>query len=376
MKRVLMIDDDSLVSGILKRRFEQSGFAFEVACDGETGLAAIKRNKPDIVLLDLELPKVRGNVVLASIRSQPDLQDLPVIIFSSGNAANVAEELKTLGVFRVLSKINTRPAELIAIVHSAMEYEAEASVRDADADSDASLQNEFKNICLAAAPKAIEEIYGILKQYFKNDDIGLLLFMSTKIHTLAGNTGLSGMHKISSLAGALETLIKQLCKQPEYSSFSTDRTISQAVDVLGLLLLENQARIEESKGTAPRILVVDDQEIARRAVCHALDKAKLDAVCADSPRTALELLEKHPFDLILLDIQMPEMDGLEVCSRLRNLPLHAKTPVIFVSHLSDISDRLDAYTQGGNDFIAKPFLSAELAVRAMGYALLSQAKSL
>ena len=66
---------------------------------------------------------------------------------------------------------------------------------------------------------------------------------------------------------------------------------------------------------------------------------------------------------------MPGMDGFELCTRLRNLPAHRKTPVVFVTSLSDFETRTSSTMSGGNDFIAKPFLFIELAVKALIFVL-------
>jgi len=64
---------------------------------------------------------------------------------------------------------------------------------------------------------------------------------------------------------------------------------------------------------------------------------------------------------------MPGMNGFELCSKLRGLPQHKKTPVVFVTGLNDLESRANSMVSGGNDFIAKPFLFIELAVKALVY---------
>jgi PleD family two-component response regulator len=80
---------------------------------------------------------------------------------------------------------------------------------------------------------------------------------------------------------------------------------------------------------------------------------------------AYDLLAENRFDLIFLDVGMPGMSGFELCTRLRQLPAHKKTPVVFVTSLNDFESRASSTMSGGNDFIAKPFLFIELAVKAL-----------
>jgi PleD family two-component response regulator len=68
---------------------------------------------------------------------------------------------------------------------------------------------------------------------------------------------------------------------------------------------------------------------------------------------------------VFLDVNMPGMTGFELCSKLRALPRHKKTPVIFVTILSDFDSHTRSKAAGGNDFIVKPFLSTELTLKAL-----------
>ena len=121
-----------------------------------------------------------------------------------------------------------------------------------------------------------------------------------------------------------------------------------------------------------RIMVVDDEAISRRAVIYALEKANLKCVSVEDPKTALTMLAENRFDLIFLDVDMPGMSGFELCAKLRVLPAHARTPVVFVTGLTDFESRARSTLSGGNDLIAKPFLFMELAVKSLTLILKGQ----
>jgi DNA-binding response OmpR family regulator len=122
-------------------------------------------------------------------------------------------------------------------------------------------------------------------------------------------------------------------------------------------------------GLPPRILVVDDEVISRRAVLLALEKANLRAVAVEDPNLAYALTTTNQFDLVILDVDMPGMNGFELCKKLRSQVEHKDTPVIFVTGLNDFETRAQSTLSGGNDLIAKPFLFSELAVKALSYVL-------
>jgi len=104
----------------------------------------------------------------------------------------------------------------------------------------------------------------------------------------------------------------------------------------------------------------------------ALSRANLNGHPAESPVVALELLAEKRFDLVLLDIEMPEMTGFELCRHLRMLPAHEKTPVIYVTVHADFEHRSKSILSGGNDLIAKPIFPIELAVKAVGHLIASR----
>nr|WP_239591014.1 response regulator transcription factor [Vitreimonas flagellata] len=116
----------------------------------------------------------------------------------------------------------------------------------------------------------------------------------------------------------------------------------------------------ESERMVYRILVVDDDPHIRDVICYALEKAGMNAVTAQDGAEALSKLEAAPPDLVVLDIGMPEMDGLEVCRRIRR---HGDTPILFLSARSDEIDRIVGLELGGDDYVTKPFSPRELVAR-------------
>lgn len=118
-----------------------------------------------------------------------------------------------------------------------------------------------------------------------------------------------------------------------------------------------------SPTASPRILVVDDQPSTIQIVGSVLGKLGYEIVPALDGPSALKRLANHLPDLILLDLLMPEMDGCEVCRRLRENPDWQDLPVIFVSASDDKNLVVQALEAGGVDYITKPFHQAELILR-------------
>jgi PAS domain S-box-containing protein len=111
------------------------------------------------------------------------------------------------------------------------------------------------------------------------------------------------------------------------------------------------------------VLIVDDQPGAREVLRGLLTGQGYDLAFASNGEEALAKAAELGPDLILLDVMMPGMDGFEVCRRLRADPLLAKVPIIMITALDDRDARLQGLKLGVDDFITKPFISAELQAR-------------
>src|SRR5207244_2747104 len=116
---------------------------------------------------------------------------------------------------------------------------------------------------------------------------------------------------------------------------------------------------------SPNILVVDDEIISRETICSALGRAGFHAKSFDDPLAAQRLLEREHFDLIFLDVEMPGQTGLELCVKIRGMEPNRTTPIVFVTSHSDFGSRAQSTLSGGNDFIAKPFLLVEVALKTL-----------
>ncbi|MYL61638.1 response regulator, partial [Virgibacillus halodenitrificans] len=104
--------------------------------------------------------------------------------------------------------------------------------------------------------------------------------------------------------------------------------------------------------TSPKILVVDDEERIRRLIRMYLEREDFIVEEAENGTDALELSLNNDYDVILLDIMMPEMDGIDVCKELRK---EKSTPVIMLTAKGEEANRVQGFEIGADDYIVKPF---------------------
>ena len=112
-----------------------------------------------------------------------------------------------------------------------------------------------------------------------------------------------------------------------------------------------------------RILVVDDNTANLGVLFNYLDRSGLTVLVCQDAETAVELVKTERPDIVLLDVMLPGMSGFDACRLLKSDPEHAEIPVIFISALSDLDDKVEGFKAGGVDYITKPFQQEEVLAR-------------
>ena len=382
MKKVLIIEDDQIIANIYRNKFAVEGYQAEAAFDGETGLKTMRTFQPDVMLVDLVLPSMSGVDFIKQVRSETDFARIPIIVFSNTYLTNLVQEAWKAGANKCLSKTNCSPKDVLDVVRQTIgdsgaipqagAASKAAGAKFTDTEGDTRFIGELRKTFIETQPATLAALRNGLQNLIKaNNETAQLkdiheLYRRT--HALAGNAGLAGFPYVAQMSSAMEALLKELYEKPKSINTSTLRTVAAAVDFLDYLFERGKT---PTKADLPpvNILVVDDEPISQRAVVYALEKAQLPSTSTADPNAALSLLTGKKFDLVFLDVDMPGMTGFELCTKLRTMPQYKKTPVVFVTALSDFDSRTSSMMAGGNDFIAKPFLFIELTVKALIHVL-------
>lgn len=170
------------------------------------------------------------------------------------------------------------------------------------------------------------------------------------------------------LALALEGLFKQLSHKAGNFTDWRLRLAGESLDLLEDLCAPN---LSPDLAIQPpiRMLVVDDCAVSRRSMAMALRKVFQEPDLAAGGEPALELARKHAYDVIFLDIEMPGMDGFELCSKIREIPLNRQAPIVFVTSHDNFESRAKLVAKGAQDLIGKPYLPTEINLKALQLSL-------
>ncbi len=380
MKRILIVEDDQLVADVYSDRLRAAGFAVDVAADGRAGLMAFQGRRPDLVLLDLMLPHMNGVEVLTAIRSQFGPRDVPVLVFTNSFIGGMVQQAWEVGASQVITKATMTPKLAVRLISDALDIPSDtaaprpSNIRDAhgESDVDATAPARF----LEAAPEALAGLWEPLKALVTQPkNLMHLRELGTRIHRLTVAGAAANLHRIAQLSIALEALTRDLLTRPRYVTPSVLLTIAQALDSMRFLF-DHAGAVAWQRPPAGRILVVDDDEFTRQAVKRALKSVGLHVTCAGTATRALQRSSGNRFDAILLDIELPDTNGFTLCSQLRDLPQCQRTPIIFLTMHGSFEQRSESVLRGGDDFITKPFLFSELAVKVLSFAVRGPIKSM
>jgi CheY-like chemotaxis protein len=116
MSKILIVEDDKFLRTVLAKRLKEEGFEIEEAVDGEDALQKIILSKPDLILLDIILPKKSGFTLLNEIKQDPNLSSIPIVVISQLSQPEDIAKGKEFGVKEYVVKANTSIEEIIGIV--------------------------------------------------------------------------------------------------------------------------------------------------------------------------------------------------------------------------------------------------------------------
>lgn len=123
MVKIVIIEDDPVINQMYRMKFEASGFDVSTASDGQSGVDLVAKIKPDIILLDIQMPHMHGDEALAKIRTTDAGKTIPVIILTNVGKEEAPARLKDLGVSSYIVKAQLTPSQVVARVKQTIQLD-------------------------------------------------------------------------------------------------------------------------------------------------------------------------------------------------------------------------------------------------------------
>ena len=360
-KRVLIVQEDRLLSNFYREHLENGGFIVEAVRSGDAALVAMHERQPDAMVIDSLTPGREAEEVIREIRAHPLTQGMPIVALPSTRGP-MMKAVQQAGATRVLGRAMNMPAELTDAVQIVLGRDRTETIqRCLPLQPDES----WLKISSAEAPQILNSMrHSVQTAMREGAGRGPVRALLQEVHGLTEQMAMFGQRALFQFTSALEGLVFELNRFPEQANPSTLRTVGQAIDFCSVLLQEARQR-EIKDPSNGQVLIIDDEDGARQIMMAAMGLVNMKSIAASAPNSGLATLRIQAFDLIFLDIGLPDMNGFELCTRVRAIARHEKTPIVFVTGMTTFQNRVQSSLSGGNDFIGKPFNVAELGLKAL-----------
>jgi DNA-binding response OmpR family regulator len=360
-KRILLVIDDKLLLKLYQEKIEENGFTVFAARDMGKAAQILAEKQPDLLLLDVVFQDGNPYEFLQAIRADVANEKLPILILPN-LIAQTANEAMQAGATRAILPGESPIASIVDAIRGSLGMPG----LGASADTQIFKPDEFWiEAIFANAMDSINRMRHCLPGIAEIPaELPALHDLWNYAHAFAQKTALLPYKPFAQISGSLDMLLHDLNQTPDQINASTVRTVGQALDFLATIATpECLARLTDPG--AASLLVVDDEEGARQFISSALQLAGLKNECAESPASAIEKLNKSSMNLIFLDVGLPDMNGFELCTKVRAIEKYKNTPIVFLTGMATFHNKAKASLSGGNDFVGKPFNLAELGVKAL-----------
>lgn len=381
---ILVVEDDAYFAAILLKRIRKRGFKCIIALSGASGLRLAKKHKPDAIILDLGLPDIGGLTVLESLKGAANTRHIPVHIVSASDPSTeplkrgaigfAHKPLQEEGISDVLTRLEALISDRQRVV---LLIEDDHGSRRAVS---ALLSNDKTRVLTAETG---EEALDILQQEsidcivldLSLPDTDGIEFLK-KLRKL-GAPGGAGIHppvviytgrdlskeEHQTLSEAAQSVVIKGAASPE-------RLLDEVVLFLHSVesqLPEQQRQIVARLHGGPdafagrKVLLVDDDMRNTFAIGSILKKRGFDIVTADNGLVAIERLQASPdIEIVLMDVMMPVMDGLEATRTIRAQERFKDLPIIALTARAMPEDRRKCLDAGASDYLSKPIDNEQL----------------
>jgi signal transduction histidine kinase/HPt (histidine-containing phosphotransfer) domain-containing protein len=405
---VLVVEDNPINQEVTRAMLENLHYHVVVVTNGRQAIEAMERQSYDLVLMDCQMPEMDGYDASRTIRESEASRNSESLVKDSQSKVHVPIIAVTAHAFQAdqercliagMDDYLAKPFnqdQLKAILDRWLHEKTTESLGtplrlDATITFSETLSlpppgispidlKTLDNIKALRKVSSKDFFPAVIDLYLKNsrrllerlrDNINQEEFFSLgeAAHNLKSSSATLGAHKLAALCGQLEDTSRIKSNGGARSVFSGIEAEYHRVREFLIPLLESMrpaAFVEETLETPPNpektslsakrpmVLVVDDDPIIRMLARQALEPEGFEVTEAEDGSAALDFLQNHLPDIVLLDVVMPGVDGFTICKTLRTFPGGSHLPVLMVTGQDDIASINRSYEVGATDFISKP----------------------
>ncbi|MBP1311332.1 histidine kinase [Paenibacillus polymyxa] len=379
-KVLLIVEDDINFANILYDMARSRGFKALIALQGDDGLNMAQSYLPDAIILDIQLPVMDGWSILGELKGNSSTRHIPVHVIS------VIDDVKQglmMGAIAYLKKPSSKESLDKAFSHIKSYTDQMVKrllvVEDDDNQRKSIIELiDHDDVAITAVSTGQEALNELATQRYDCMVLDLMLSDMTGFELLdriRENEQLADLPIIIYTGKDLDNKEEtQLRKYAESIIIKDVKSPERLLDETTLFLHRVEANLPEDKRKilqklynkeelfeGKKILLVDDDIRNVFALSSVLESYRMDVTFAENGREALELLEQTPdFDLVLMDMMMPEMDGYEAMRRIRLMPQFEKMPIIALTAKAMKDDRSKCIEAGASDYVKKPIQTEQL----------------
>ncbi len=372
-KVMLLIEDDPKFAKIVYNYSQEKGFKSLIAGSGKSGLELASIYNPDAIILDLNLPDMTGWEILEAIKNDPNARHIPVHIMSVEDEDLDAYRKGAMGyITKPVSKEDLE--ESFTKISEFVDREIKSLLLVEDDDMSRRsirmlLDNDNVQISEAAMGKTAVDL--LETQHFDCMilDLSLPDMTGFQVLEIMNKKGIAEKCPIIVYTGRdltpeenmqlmqyADSVIVKGVKSPERLLDETALFLHQVVADMPeekqktIKQLYNQDDLLKGK----KILIVDDDMRNSFALSKLLSDKEIEVRIAQNGQKALDLIEQEPFDLVLMDIMMPVMDGYETTKQIRRQEKYNGLPILALTAKAMKGDREKCIAAGANDYLPKP----------------------
>ncbi len=373
-KLLLIVEDDPHFAKILSGFAAERGFTCVTKMTGEDALAFVKGQKPNAIILDLQLPGIDGWTVLENLKSSTETRHIPVHIMSVSESAHEALKRGSIG-FLTKPVSNASISEALERIESVISKSVSKLLLVEDDPNQRTSIIELissPDVEITAVGKGAEALEALCKQHFDAMILDLGLEDMNGFELLAKISNDEAVRDIPIIIYTGKDLSDEeeaeLRKYAESIIVKGVRSPERLLDETSLFLhriekdlpadqqkMLRMARDKDAVFKDKTVLVVDDDMRNVFALSSVLEYAGLNVIVGRNGREGITKLEDNPkTNIVLMDIMMPEMDGYEAMREIRKRSAFSKIPIIALTAKAMKGDRAKCIEAGANDYLSKP----------------------